>query len=86
VGWARLDEPSPVRAQYVFVVVVVEDDDGAIAGAGVVVVVRSVVVVRVAAVGAGASCVSMQPASKAAVVKSAAPARMRKPDLVVVIA
>jgi hypothetical protein len=79
-----LTSPALCRAQYV-VVVVVEDDEGITAGAGlVVVVVRSVVLV--AAVGAGALCVSTQPVSKAVAVKIAAPVRMRKPDFVVVIA
>jgi hypothetical protein len=58
------------------VVVVVEDDEGPIGGADVVVVVvRSVVV----------ATVSAQPANRATPVNTAAPARMRKPDLVVVI-
>jgi hypothetical protein len=83
-GLGALTSPALCRAQYV-VVVVVEDDEGAITGAGLdVVVVRSVVLV--AAAGAGALCVSMQPASKAAAVKIAAPVRMRKPVFVVVIA
>jgi hypothetical protein len=62
---------------------VVEDDEGTIAGADVVVVVRSVVV---AAVEGGVPCDSAQPASKGAPLKIAAPASVRKPDLVVIIA